>query len=224
MKVVTAAEMQLIDQCAIEEFGIPGEILMGYAGHAVVDVILKKMPDADSFTIIAGGGNNGGDGFVIAWLLYNMNKRIDLRFFGDEEKLSPESAIYHDICKEVGVEVRALTNPEIKDLGFHGTDLIVDALFGTGFTGIPRGDAGEIIDKINSSGKPVCAVDIPSGLPADGAAPAGSAVTAAFTVTMGLPKISSSPIREETIRENSTLPISVFPKSLRIRMISPRNL
>jgi len=190
MKVVTAAEMVRIDRTAIDEYGIPGELLMAYAGRAVVDVILDRFSDAERFVIFAGGGNNGGDGFVIAWLLHNMKKHVTVYFFGDEKRISDTSAVYFNICKEVGVEVKAALDLDPHKISFHGTDLIVDALFGTGFTGTPRGAAGQCIEAINKSGKPVCAVDIPSGLPSDGEAPAGSAVRADCTVTMGLPKVA----------------------------------
>ena len=214
MKVVTAAQMQQIDRTAIDTYRIPGEVLMGYAGHAVVDVILERNPDDESFVIFAGGGNNGGDGFVIAWLLYNMKKRVVLYFYGDEKKITETSQVYYRICKEVGVEVKAVGEEMLDAIDFHAADLVIDALFGTGFSGEPRGLAGELIDAINNAQRPVCAVDMPSGLPSDGAAPAGSAVRADFTVTMGLPKISlvTWPGREYT-GEIFVADIG-FPKSL----------
>lgn len=190
MKVVTAAEMREIDRISIEELGIPGEVLMAYAGRAALNILCEKASGTEPVAVIAGAGNNGGDGFVIAWLLYSMKREVVCWFLGNEDKLTPSARIYYSVCKSLGVEVKAITDESIREMNFAGSGIIVDALFGTGFSGLPRGLAGEVIDRINAAGKTVCAIDIPSGLPADGAAPAGSAVRASFTVTMGLPKIS----------------------------------
>ena len=192
MKVVTAAEMQEIDRRAIEEFGIPPEVLMFNAGKATADYISQSCGDPGSAAVFCGTGNNGGDGFVISYLLASRRWNITIYLSGKIEKITPTSLIYCELCSRCGIEIieihDAAEASRLADPGTH--DIIVDALTGTGFTGEARGVTGELIRLINSSGKKIISVDLPSGLPSDGNAPEGDAVAAHATVTMGLPKIS----------------------------------
>jgi NAD(P)H-hydrate epimerase len=191
MKAVTAAEMRRIDERAIGEYGIPGELLMGYAGRVAANYILDNFRDVRSAAVFCGCGNNGGDGFVIAWLLANAGWDVKVFLAGAAEKLSVSAKIYHDICIKAALPVLEMADDMSSgpvDISFAG--VVVDALLGTGFTGELRGAATGAVALINSSGLPVVAVDVPSGLPSDGAGPEGGAVMADVTVTMGLPKIS----------------------------------
>jgi NAD(P)H-hydrate epimerase len=190
VKAVTAREMRNIDSAAIRDYGIPAVILMGYAGRAVRDVILESFGDAHDIALCCGSGNNGGDGFVIAWLLACAGRKVTVYFCGAPERLSPESFQYHTICLKSGISVISVdeSRTESMDLSIH--DLIVDALLGTGFAGPVRGVPERLIAVMNGSGSPIVAVDIPSGLPSDGPAPEWEVVRAHITVTMGLPKIS----------------------------------
>ncbi len=191
MKVVTAAEMRRIDAFTIETLGIPGQVLMACAGRAVADLILREEGGPCSAAVACGCGNNGGDGFVIAWHLHNAGWDVAVFLAGDEDKLTADSRVYRDVCRNAAIPVTILndeTAAQRVELG--GYDLIVDAILGTGFAGSPRGAAKELIARINASGARVCAVDVPSGLPSDGEAPGGEAVLADYTVTIGLPKLS----------------------------------
>ena len=190
MKVVTAAEMREIDRITIEERGMPGTVLMAFAGKSVSDFILEKYPEAVNIAVFSGTGNNGGDGFVASYYLSNAGREVHLFCTGPYEKLTESSRVYHDLCVNIKVPVTFLDlqpglSPEPDDY-----DLVIDALTGTGFSGSMRGPAAGIIRSINESSVPVVCVDIPSGLPSDGQAPDGETVQADFTVTMGLPKIS----------------------------------
>jgi NAD(P)H-hydrate epimerase len=191
MKVVYAEEMRRIDRYAIETMGIPGEVLMGFAGKAAAEVVEEYAGEGSRIAVVCGCGNNGGDGFVIAYLLHNRGCITEIFLAGSEEKISPSSKIYYNVCVNSGIPLRTVTGDSVPgDIDFSGYDIIVDSMFGTGFTGSPRGAAGELIAMINRSGSAVISIDLPSGLPSDGGAPEGNVVHADCTVTMGLPKLS----------------------------------
>lgn len=191
MKAVTASEMRRIDERAIGEFGIPGGVLMGFAGRVAANYILDSCGDARSAAVFCGRGNNGGDGFVIAWLLANAGWKVAVYLAGPSGSLSETSKIYHGICVKSGLPVIEIADEQsAAGIDLSPIGIVVDALTGTGFSGELRGAAAGAAALINRSGKRVIAVDVPSGLPSDGEGPAGEAVRADVTVTMGLPKIS----------------------------------
>ncbi|MCL1911796.1 MAG: NAD(P)H-hydrate dehydratase [Leptospirales bacterium] len=184
MKAVTAAEMREIDEKSEKEYGIPGELLMGFAGRAAASSVLKNFPDSKSIAVLAGTGNNGGDGFAAAYFLAAAGVSVKVFLCGGGA-LTKAAALFHSICLKSGVEIENGA-PGALD----GFELIIDALLGTGFDGPPHGWAAEAIAKINSSSLPVLSLDIPSGLQSDGQAPEWNTVKASLTATMGLPKIS----------------------------------
>lgn len=194
MKAVTGAEMREIDRIAINERGIPGKVLMAFAGKSVADHVLRKYPCAKSAAVFCGTGNNGGDGFVAAYWLARSG--IDVRVFivGDSARLTPDAAVYLGVCRTSGVPVeQAGEGAALPDLMKWG--VIIDSMIGTGFSGTPRGAAAALIGAINAqrplTGRPpVVAVDIPSGLPSEGPIETGTALIADTTITMGLPKLS----------------------------------
>lgn len=186
MKVVTASEMQNIDRITIEEMGLPGEVLMGLAGRAVADHVMSVCPRMNRAAVFSGTGNNGGDGFVAAYYLTMSGFTPDVFLVGQEDRISETSRIYYNLCKKAGIRIRAADG----NLDLDGYDCIVDAILGTGFAGAVRGAAAVVIRAINDSDVFVVAVDIPSGLGSDGAAPEGEAIIADCTVAIGLPKIS----------------------------------
>ncbi len=191
MKVVTAEEMQNIDRITINETGIPGEVLMGYAGKEIAEHILEYIPMARRIAVLSGTGNNGGDGMVIAYFLSRQPVHVTLYVTGPPEKLSPTSSIYYTACKNSGITIVHLD--ENSDLSMSGIDtheLCVDAMLGTGFKGEPRGVIGKLIDYINDIEIAVLSVDMPSGVPSNGDEPEGAAILADCTITIGLPKIS----------------------------------
>jgi NAD(P)H-hydrate epimerase len=137
--------------------------LMERAGRAVADEVRRRYPQARAVTVVCGGGSNGGDGRVAALVLGDAG--LDVRLVEaprDDEAESPE-----------------LGTP----------DVVVDALFGTGFSGAPRGAASRLIEAVNALGASVIAVDVPSGVDASTGAVAGPAVRAEVTVTFAGRKI-----------------------------------
>ena len=214
MKVVTAEEMQKIDKITINDTGIPGEVLMAYAGKSIADYIIGNFKEIKRTAIFAGTGNNGGDGFVIAYLLSNKGITVDVFIAGSIEKTSGSSGIYLNLCKNSNVNITVVDEQKLELINIESYDLIIDALLGTGFTGSPRGIIKDAISRINKASVKVLSVDLPSGLQSNGAAPEGEAVKADYTVTIGLPKISL--VTHPGIRYTGVLHVSDigFPTSL----------
>jgi ADP-dependent NAD(P)H-hydrate dehydratase / NAD(P)H-hydrate epimerase len=198
MFIVTAKQMQEMDRYTIEEFGIPGRVLMENAGRGAVDFFIEHCrPTPETrVAVVAGRGNNGGDGWVMA--RYLMEKQIPVTVFllsgrdrvtGDAranmdlvEKLLP----YYPSCAVVEITDAAALAWEKSRLKHH--DLFVDAIFGTGLNSDVQGFFKEVIQCINQTKKPVFAVDIPSGLNADTGAVCGICITACATATFAFAK------------------------------------
>lgn len=190
MKVVTARQMQEIDRRTIAGMGMPGMVLMALAGKAVADEILAAYPAVQAVAIVCGKGNNGGDGMVAAWFLHNAGRAVQIYLAAAADALADEPRAYCRFCRELGIPVSECAAMPEGLPAFDDVDLIVDALYGTGFHGTPPPAIGAVITAINDSDLPVVAIDLPSGLGADGAAPEGEAVIADLTITIGLPKLS----------------------------------
>ncbi|NLY74424.1 MAG: NAD(P)H-hydrate dehydratase [Firmicutes bacterium] len=187
MKVASAAEMNQIDRSAQDEYHIPGMILMERAALAVRRVIGERFGRAaKKIYIFCGKGNNGGDGLALARLLAEREADVTVVTAFDR-------AQYRGLAEENLIRAEKYGLPIVpwEDLNpaeLRHADLIVDALLGTGATGAPKGAVAEIISMINDSGKPVVAVDLPSGVNVDNGRISGVAVKAKITVTFGLPK------------------------------------
>ncbi len=182
-------EVREIDRKAIEEYEIPGLILMENAGRNVAEEVLKMLPGIDTsrVAIFCGKGNNGGDGFAIARHLYN--KGVDVFVYLTTEV----SRVLSDGDASTNLKILLNMNIERKELQeeyigkiekeLHGHNVIVDAIFGTGLRGEVREPVRTLIAKINEADIPVVSVDIPSGLSCDDGVVLGAAVKAAKTVT-----------------------------------------
>ena len=191
MKVVTAQEMRQIDQQTIEQIGIPGTVLMEHAGSAVVRVLRQQFPECKNIGIIVGKGNNGGDGLVVARQLAHTGQPIQIFLVSPPESFAGDALINLQIAQGLDLPITPiLSEDELERLKSQLTssDLIVDSIFGTGLRGGVHGFIGDVIECINGSGKPVIAIDLPSGLSADTGIAEGACIQANYTVTMGLPK------------------------------------
>lgn len=193
MKVCSRVQMQTIDKMAIEDFGIPGLILMENAGIKSALKLMELFPDIrDKLVfILAGGGNNGGDGLVIARQLYNQGIRVKVYLMGEGPK-SADAMTNLRIVQRLGIEIHHLSfSSEIKGLrdGLLKADIVIDAILGTGATGEIKGITAEVIELLNEVKRLVIAIDIPSGLDSDTGKPLGACVRASYTFTLGLSKI-----------------------------------
>jgi len=194
MRVVTAAQMRALDRAAMEEYGIPGLVLMENAGLAVVRVIREMLGGLRDrrVAVFAGKGNNGGDGLVAARHLFNAGAEVKLLLLARPEEMTGDAGVNLAIWKKMGQPVYTVSDREDLNavrLFLVGADLVVDAIFGTGFRGAAREPAAGVIETINAGGRPVVSVDVPSGLEADTGQVHGPCVRAARTVTFALPKL-----------------------------------
>ncbi len=192
MKVATAAEMRRIDARAIGEYGLPGVALMENAGGAVARKVMEIVgePADKKVCIFAGRGNNGGDGFVAARHLAGRGARVKVFLLG-AAAVGGDAGVNLAILLKMGAEVFEVAGERDCDkaaVAAAVADCLVDALLGTGFRGEADGDLAALINIINAAGKPVVAVDIPTGIDADSGQARGLAVSATHTVTFGLPK------------------------------------
>jgi NAD(P)H-hydrate epimerase len=179
---LTRAEVREIDRRAIEEFGVPGVVLMENAGRGAAELLMRLNSDKRRVVICCGKGNNGGDGFVIARHLDNHGWPVQLLLFADPSELTGDAAIMFRIIDKAGLDLEV--SPKLPIREFEASTIwIVDALFGTGLTGNVRSPFGDIIKEMKASPSPVFAVDIPSGLDCDTGEPLGIAVRATVTAT-----------------------------------------
>ena len=173
-----AEQVREFDRIAIEEVGIAGIRLMSRAGRATWAAAAARWPRARRVAVICGGGNNGGDGYVIARLAQEAGLEVTLFHAGDPGRLRGDALTAAQAARKAGLEPHPFEGDDLA-----GFDLLVDALLGTGLDGEVRGSARAAIEAMNNAGRPVVAVDIPSGLHADTGAVLGVAVGAAVTVT-----------------------------------------
>ncbi|MBQ6807914.1 MAG: NAD(P)H-hydrate dehydratase [Firmicutes bacterium] len=194
MRLVTAEEMRLADRLAMEDFGIPGMVLMENAGQAVVQEAEKMLGgfEGKKAAIFCGGGNNGGDGLVVARHLYNRGCDVRLYFLDDPDVFRGEALANYQILNNMGVTSFQLTEGSrlnVARMALWSSDIAIDAIFGTGLRDDVRDITLSVINMINESDTPVISCDIPSGLSSTTGLPLGGAVKADVTVTFGYCKI-----------------------------------
>lgn len=197
MKLVSSEQMRNIDKKTIEGAKIPGLELMEKAGRGSAEVALKmlgKNAQDKKVVIFCGRGNNGGDGFVVGRYLFEWGAEVIFYLLGEKEKIMGDAEINLKKALEMGLPIKEVLS--IDDLPKKiEADLIVDAIFGTGFKGEIIGLDAEAINSINGSrvqrfnGLEVLSIDVPSGLNADTGEISNVCVKADRTATMGLPKI-----------------------------------
>jgi len=194
MKVANAEEMQELDRKAIEIYRIPGMILMENAGRGAAEAISSAFPEIrkKKIAIIAGKGNNGGDGFVIARYLLNQGVSVKVYLLTDPKGLRGDAEANFNIFQRMKGEI--ISVPSSKDYvkvrkDLEKFDVLVDGIFGTGLDAEVRGYYREVIDHLNTLQRPIVSIDIPSGLDADTGKPLGTAIRASLTITFGLPKV-----------------------------------
>ena len=194
-KSLTREEMRELDRKAIEEYKIPGIVLMENAGRNLAEEILQMIDDPHQakVAILCGKGNNGGDGFVVARHLHNHSIHVDVFLI----------ARVSDILKDgdTGTNLQILLNMkipvnEILDIPgvnsilkeLHNYNILADALFGTGLSGDVREPFKTLIGGVNNLNKTIISVDIPSGLDCNTGKILGVAIKATKTVTFAIAK------------------------------------
>jgi len=192
MKIVSGVKMAQIDSEAMSTYAIPGLVLMENAALQVVNLVreLRPQPDKGKVGVFCGRGNNGGDGFVIARHLRRLGYRVETWAMGGLSAYRGDAAVNYGILLKGGSGIHLVEESDparfLSELG--PSDLVVDALLGTGLKSPVSGPFEKLIAAINESEAEVLAVDIPSGISADSGAVMGAAVKADWTVTFALPK------------------------------------
>jgi NAD(P)H-hydrate epimerase len=183
-------QVRQVDRIAIEEYGIPGILLMENASRAVADEIIGPNHWPDQWVlVVCGGGNNGGDGYAIARIIHNRGAHnVRVLSLVPIERLNGDARVMADIAVKCGVEIA----DSMDEITSGIWDCVVDAVFGTGLSRPPEGRMLEAIRAMNvaaEKGQRVLAVDVPSGLDCDTGRPLGVAVHAGSTVTFVAKKL-----------------------------------
>ena len=180
--ILDRESVRAVDKAAMEDYAIPGIILMENASLALADEALDILERAEAaepkILIITGSGNNGGDGWALARHLHNAGFDPVIAPIRDPAP-DTDAGVNCAICRKIGIREIPIDQLD----GFRNADLIVDAIFGTGLDREVTGQAADIINWINHAKRPVLSVDVPSGLDCDTGRPLGVAVKATCTVT-----------------------------------------
>ncbi|MDD5675342.1 MAG: NAD(P)H-hydrate dehydratase [Chitinivibrionales bacterium] len=188
--VVTSSQMREIDRMAINGNPSLGYSYMLKAGMGIVECVRKILPDGSRgpVAVVCGKGNNGGDGFTAARLLFDSGYRVMCYGLCSQDELKGEARMaYEEFAARRGNFMLLTDTADVSCLQTYS--LIIDALLGSGVHGNPHGLMARVIEAVNASGVPVLAVDIPSGLDVDAGRPGVPCIKADYTVTMGFPKI-----------------------------------
>lgn len=193
MKVVTYEEMRTLERLAEESLKIPASFLMERAGLAVVLALEQELGDLSnkSFLVLCGTGNNGGDGLVTARNLLDHTDMVCCVVVGEEEKMTSLTRENFERLKLLGADIRKFgIDVNFDDLIelIKSSDVIIDALLGTGARGEVKEPLMDIIKLVNLYGNYVVSVDLPSGLECDSGKVLGIAVKASLTITFAFPK------------------------------------
>jgi NAD(P)H-hydrate epimerase len=194
MRVLNTAQMREADRRTIEDIGIPSIVLMENAGRQAVAAMEAAYDDlsASRVAVVCGRGNNGGDGFVIARTLAQRGIESSVYLLGSVADVRGDARTNLEVLGRIGMTVVEITNAQEWELHFGDLstcDLVVDAIFGTGFRGPLTGFLETVVADLNSLPAPIVAIDVPTGLSADTAIVEGPAVEASMTVTLAAPKI-----------------------------------
>ncbi|SCP95162.1 NAD(P)H-hydrate dehydratase [Anaerobium acetethylicum] len=180
--LVNSSEMKRCDKATIEKIGVPSMVLMERAALSIVEELENGEFNLKRILIVCGAGNNGGDGFAAARLLFLKGYEVDVAFIGDEDRLSEDAGTQMALLKNHGKEVEN-TIPD------REYTTVVDALFGIGLNTEISGRYAEAVDRINSMDARVLAADIPSGVSADTGQVLGTAVKADVTAAFAYKKL-----------------------------------
>ncbi len=181
------ADLAEIDRRAVQDYGIPVLTLMENAGRAVAEITQAYIHADSRILVVAGPGNNGGDGLVAARHLRNRGHPVQILLAAGPEKFSGPAG--EQLRTIRAMELPVLTDTEAAEAlrrwvnESHVDEAIIDALFGTGLSRPVTGLFAAWIETINQSGRRVVSADIPSGLDCDTGQPLGCAIQAAHTVS-----------------------------------------
>ncbi|MCC7492323.1 MAG: NAD(P)H-hydrate dehydratase [Fimbriimonadaceae bacterium] len=183
--LLTAAQMRAWDEAAARQYGLPTLLLMEHAGVAVAQAARGLLPDGGRVLLLCGKGNNGGDALVAARWLQRWGYRCEILAADLPADPTSDAGRQVDLVRALGLPLTRLESLAGVAAALAAADLVIDGLLGTGSSGDPRGLLAELIEAVNAAGRPVLAIDLPSGLDADTAAVGQPCVQATVTVCLG---------------------------------------
>lgn len=193
MQVVTGAEMQSIENKAFATLGLSSLVVMENAGSRIVEVLRAEYGSmrGKRVHILAGMGNNGGDGLVVARQLLALGARIKIYLIGNQQKLTKDNSINLKILQKLGVDLQTVDPNHMGKLKFSLglADLMIDAIFGTGFSGNLSAELESLVTVINDTKCPVVAIDCPTGVNSANGEVGSRAIQADLTVNLGFLKL-----------------------------------
>ncbi len=194
MLVLSAKEMAGLDEQTIREVGIPGIVLMENAARGAADFFVQVVPDLIDrrITVVAGSGNNAGDGFALARIYHSKGARVNVVCLRSPQKLSGDALTNFRVLERIGIPVTVWNEAGDFDAQWEPireSGAVIDAILGTGLKSEVKGLYRDIIEKLNGLNVPLLAVDVPSGLDATTGLVLGAAVKATATATFGFLKI-----------------------------------
>jgi ADP-dependent NAD(P)H-hydrate dehydratase / NAD(P)H-hydrate epimerase len=224
--IVSSEESRQFDRHTIDEVGVPALALMETAGRAVADAV--EQLGAGPVVVLAGVGNNGGDGFVAARTLRARGREVDVLVLGDDAALRGDPRACFSAASKAGVRVQFGADAAALRRVAGDAAILVDALFGTGLSRPLAGSAAALVEAMNALGRPIVAVDVPSGLDADRGVPLEVAVRATCTVTFAFKKrgLVGSPgftYAGKVIRADIGI-AQALAESVRVRLLDKRIL
>jgi NAD(P)H-hydrate epimerase len=185
---LTRAQVREVDRRAIEQYHIPGVVLMENAARAATDAACDMLDDEciGEVLILCGGGNNGGDGLAVARHLHNRGADVKIALTIDPARYKGDALINWRIISAMGLPAAPATPDLIRRIS---PVLQIDAIFGTGLTEAPRDPFPALVAVVERSHVPILAIDIPSGLDCDTGQPFGACIRATRTITFVAEKV-----------------------------------
>ena len=194
MLVLSAKEMAGLDERTIREVGIPGIVLMENAARGAADFFLRIVPDLIDrrITVVAGSGNNAGDGFALARIYRSKGAQVSVVCLRSPKVLSGDALTNFQILERIAIPVTVWDEAKDFDTQWEPvrqSGAVIDAVLGTGLKSEVKGLYRDIIERLNGLDIPLLSVDIPSGLDATTGRPLGAAIKATATATFGFLKV-----------------------------------
>lgn len=191
---VTVDQMREVDRLMVEDIGVSITMMMEHASRATANLsrtVVGGSVNGKTISILCGKGNNGGDGLAAARHLVNYGALVRVFLATSVTDLNENAAAQYRILQNSNIEVFSPNGDTFQRLerALFESDLVIDALLGYNLKGDPRQPIAAMIDLTNESGKPILAVDIPSGLTGDSGRPYAHTIKAAVTLTLALPKV-----------------------------------
>lgn len=183
MRFTNANTMKKIDNFCIEELKIPSIVLMENAAFKIVKNVCESIKN---IVVVCGTGNNGGDGFAVCRQLYKKGKNITVFLIGNKEKMSRDCKTNYNILMNMKLDIININDSSDMDSfkeAVQKSELIIDAIFGTGLNRKIEGIFNEVIDEINNSKKNILSIDVPSGLNSDNGLIMGNCIKASKTIS-----------------------------------------